>query len=201
MNIPQNSFLIRFSKFISNLFNPLVSILVYYLYISYLRYSFAEAIEHFLPLVLILMLPIMAWIFWNVRKGNYNNMDVSDRRKRNSLYIVIVGLMLLYLIINKLFLQHSINVEILFLLLLLVLMQVSNFFIKSSMHTALNLYTAVLFFAVDPIIGMIWLLITVLVGISRVIVGRHSVKEVLMGGFLATIVSFIYLYTQIQLEY
>ena len=201
MNIPQNSFLIRFSKFISNLFNPLVSILVYYLYISYLRYSFAEAIEHFLPLVLILMLPIMAWIFWNVRKGNYNNMDVSDRRKRNSLYIVIVGLMLLYLIINKLFLQHSINVEILFLLLLLVLMQVSNFFIKSSMHTALNLYTAVLFFAVDPIIGMIWLLITVLVGISRVIVGRHSVKEVLMGGFLATIVSFIYLYTQIQLQY
>ena len=181
MNIPQNSFLIRFSKFISNLFNPLVSILVYYLYISYLRYSFAEAIEHFLPLVLILMLPIMAWIFWNVRKGNYNNMDVSDRRKRNSLYIVIVGLMLLYLIINKLFLQHSINVEILFLLLLLVLMQVSNFFIKSSMHTALNLYTAVLFFAVDPINGMIWLLITVLVGISRVIVGRHSVKEVLMG--------------------
>ena len=201
MNIPQNSFLIRFSKFISNLFNPLVSILVYYLYISYLRYSFAEAIEHFLPLVLILMLPIMAWIFWNVRKGNYNNMDVSDRRKRNSLYIVIVGLMLLYLIINKLFLQHSINVEILFLLLLLVLMQVSNFFIKSSMHTALNLYTAVLFFAVDPINGMIWLLITVLVGISRVIVGRHSVKEVLMGGFLATIVSFIYLYTQIQLQY
>lgn len=201
MQIPSRPIIYRLSKFISNFFNPLMSFLIYYLFVSYKNYSFSEAIQRFLPLLLIIMLPTILWISWNVRKGHYNNMDVSDRKKRNSLYIFIIGVMLLYLAYVKLFASHRVDWEILFLFFLLVVMHISNFFIKSSMHTALNLYTAALFFVIEPRLGLIWFFISVIVGISRVILGRHSIKEVLMGGFLSLLISFIYLYTQIQFQH
>lgn len=196
----QHPLVLKISKFISNFFNPLVSLLIYFVYASYATPDSDDNLWSLLRLFLILILPISAWIFWNVKTGRYTNMDVSNRKQRNSLYIVIVGLMLVYLLVDY-FLNHKhINLEILFLLILLVLMQLSNYFIKTSMHTALNVYTAALFFAINPTLGFIWFGIAVLVGITRITLGRHSVKEVLMGFFLSSIVSFIYLYTSILMN-
>ena len=72
-------------------------------------------------------------------------------------------------------------------------MQVSNFFIKSSMHTSLNIYVAALFFAIEPIIGMFWFLLSIVIGVTRVILKRHTPKEVFSGAGIAIFVSLIYL--------
>lgn len=193
----ENSLLIRGSKFISNLFNPITSLLIYFLYHSYHKNSWSKALEEFLPILLILILPIVLWIVWNVRKGHYSNYDVSNRKQRNSLYVFIALVMILYLIVcYSLF--NTVEYRILFLFLLLILMQISNYFIKSSMHTALNVYTAALFFTVEAWAGLLWLGIAALVGITRIILKRHTLKEVLMGGLLAFLVSLAFLYFHLQ---
>ncbi len=62
------------------------------------------------------------------------------------------------------------------------------------MHTAFNVFVAALFFAFDIKIGCVWLGIAIVVGITRVILKRHTLKEVFMGAGIAFLVSFIYLY-------
>ncbi|WP_228455498.1 phosphatase PAP2 family protein [Chryseobacterium potabilaquae] len=69
------------------------------------------------------------------------------------------------------------------------------------MHTAFNIFVAALFFSLNPQAGLIWLGIAVLVGITRIILKRHTVKEVFMGAGIAFVISFIYLYCNIQFQY
>ena len=196
-NVTAHPIVIFLSKFISNFFNPLTSLFLYFAYYSNLHYDLKKSLYEFLPILLILILPISAWIYWNVRKGNYTNMDVSNRKQRNSLYIFIAVAMLVYLVINYM-IDGQIDYTMLFLFILLILMQVSNYFIKSSMHTAINVFTAALFFAQNQILGLAWLFIAIIVGITRIILKRHTPKEVLMGAAIASVVSFFHLYIYIQ---
>ncbi|WP_407404733.1 phosphatase PAP2 family protein [Chryseobacterium sp.] len=83
---------------------------------------------------------------------------------------------------------------------LLFALQWSNLYIKSSMHTAFNVLVAALFFANDIYYGIAWLGIALLVGITRIILKRHTVKEVFMGAGIAFLVSFLYLYCNIQFQ-
>ena len=189
----QNSFLIVASRLISNIFNPLTALLVYFVYFSYQHYTWEEMLHRFWPILLIVALPVSFWIVWNVKKGNYSNMDVSNRNQRKSLYVVIGIVMLVYLIVFYM-MNKSIDTIMLFLLILLFLMQISNYFIKSSMHTAFNVITAAFFFNQDVKLGVLWLIIAIIVGLTRIVLKRHTLSEVLMGGFLAAAVSAIYIY-------
>lgn len=184
--------LITLSKIISNFFNPFVSLLIYFWYYSSKNYNTSEAWERFLPIILILVLPVVAWIIWNVRTGRYTNMDVSNRKQRNSLYVIIVVLSIIYLLYEYYF-QDIFDVSIFMLTVLLALMQISNFYIKSSMHTALNIYVAALFFKLNPYIGLLWLLLSIIIGITRIILKRHSIAEVIAGASIAFFISIIYI--------
>lgn len=192
--------IITASKTISNFFNPLISLIIYFVYSTYENYSATAAISRFLPILLITILPIVGWIAWNVRRGYYTNHDVSNRKQRKSLYFFVGGAMTVYLMYDTLK-NGTVDLIMLFLLMLLWSMQLSNYFIKSSMHTAFNIFVAALFFFKDPLLGLIWLIIAIIVGITRVILKRHTPKEVISGALIAASVSFIYLYTAIQTQH
>jgi len=187
------------SRIISDFFNPLVSLFIYFVYFSIQNYSFQEAVTHFTPILIMAILPVIIWIVWNVKTGRYTNMDVSNRVQRKSLYIFIAVCVVSYLTFN--YLKNGfIDFVMLFILILLFALQVSNLYIKSSMHTAFNVFVAALFYAFDMKIGFVWLVIAALVGITRIILRRHTVKEVFMGAGISFLVSFIYLYCNIQFE-
>ncbi len=188
----KNPVIISVSKVISNFFNPLVSLVIYFFYYSYQNYSWEQATKKFLPILLLLIIPIAIWIYKNVKNGNYSNMDVSNRRQRHSLYIFIIIATVVFLGVDF-YLHKEMDWTVFMLCILLILMQVSNFFIKSSMHTSLNIYVAALFFAIQPVIGIIWFLLAILIGVTRVILKRHTPKEVLSGAGIAFFVSLIYL--------
>jgi len=135
-----------------------------------------------------------------VKKGNYTNMDVSNRNQRKSLYFFIAATILAYLLYDYLK-NDAVDLIVVFLMVLLLVMQISNYFIKSSMHTAFNVFVAALFFSVHPGMGIFWFGIAILVGISRIILKRHTVQEVIAGAAIASFVSFIYLYTHIQIQH
>lgn len=195
----QNSSLFKVSKVFSDFFNPLVSLILFFIYFSVRNLTSKESWSVFLPAFLIIIVPVVVWLIWNVKTGRYTNLDVSDRKQRKTLYIFIEVCIFLYLLYAH-FVQNNVDLRILFVLILLLLMQLSNFFIKSSMHTAFNILVAAFFFAEDIYAGIVWLIIAILVGITRVIVGRHTPKEVLMGSFIAFLVSFSYIYCQLQIQ-
>ncbi len=195
----QSPFLIKFSNIISNVLNPLFSLLIFFAVYSYYNSNGDFNIINFLLPIVIVFIPIFGWIFWNVKKGNYTNMDVSNRKQRNSLYLFNFFIISIYIVALFYTKQnfHYILI-ILFLLVLLMVMFISNFFIKSSMHTSFNIFVSALFFTLHPIYGFVWLFLTILVAISRVILKRHTVKEVIMGFIIATFISFVYLYFDIN---
>ena len=188
------------SKFISNFFNPLTSLIIFFIYISSQDFAPKSALKTFMPILLFTILPIVIWIVWNVKKGNYTNLDVSNRNQRKSLYFFISACIGVYLIYDYTT-TGTPDLLMIFLMVLLLILQISNYFIKSSMHTAFNLFVAALFFSSNPILGMVWFFITIIVGISRVILKRHTVGEVLSGALIAGFISFIYLYTHIQIQH
>ncbi|MGC4130379.1 MAG: phosphatase PAP2 family protein [Bergeyella sp.] len=196
----QNSFLLKISKFISNFFNPLTSFFLYILYFSIKNYTWKEASEHFLPVVFIMIVPIIIWIVRKVRTGKYTNMDVSDRHERKSLYFFIAGVIGVYLLYDYFF-RDTVDFSILFLLILLLVMQFSNYFIKSSMHTAFNVFVSALFFVQDYRLGIFWFVLSVLVGITRIILKRHTPKEVLSGGLIASVISAMYFFVYLNSQY
>ena len=195
----ENTFVIKISKLISNFFNPLTSLFLFFLYYSWKHSNLEESLRTFLPIFLIAILPISIWIVYNVKTGKYSNVDVSNRNQRKSLYFFVAASLLIYLLYHY-FSTGKIDVVMLFVMILLLIMQLSNYFIKSSMHTAFNVFAAALFFSENMSWGFIWLGISILVGLSRIILKRHTVKEVLMGFFIAALVSFIYLYVAIQMK-
>ncbi|MDV7695734.1 phosphatase PAP2 family protein [Chryseobacterium soli] len=190
----------KISKIISDFFNPLTSLFIFFAYMSVQEYSFKDSLVYFLPILLIIIVPVIVWLVWNVKTGRYTNMDVSNRIQRKTLYLFIAACVIGYITFN--YIKNGyIDFVMLFILILLFALQISNFFIKSSMHTAFNVFVAALFFALDWKMGLIWLGIAALVGITRIILKRHTVKEVFMGAGIAFLVSFIYLYCNIQFQH
>lgn len=200
MEEKQPSLVHKISKVISDFFNPLVSLFIFYVYMSVREYSLKDSLFYFIPILLITIIPVVIWLIWNVKTGRYTNMDVSDRVQRKTLYIFVAGCLMSYLIFH--YIRNGyIDLVMLFILVLLITMQISNFFIKSSMHTSFNIFVAALFFTLDWRMSLIWLGIATLVGITRVILKRHTVKEVFMGAGIAFLVSFVYLYCNIQFQH
>ncbi|MFP8892872.1 MULTISPECIES: phosphatase PAP2 family protein [Chryseobacterium] len=200
MEEKQSSLLHKISKVISDFFNPLVSLIIFFTYMSIREYSLKDSMLYFLPVLLMIIIPVVVWLVWNVKTGRYTNMDVSNRVQRKTLYIFIAVCVIIYLLFN--YIKNGyIDLVMLFILVLLFALQISNLFIKSSMHTAFNIFVAALFFSLDWKMGLAWLGIAVLVGITRIILKRHTVKEVFMGAGIAFLVSFIYLYCNIQFQH
>lgn len=200
MEEKQSSLLHKISKVISDFFNPLVSLILFFVYMSTREYSLQDSVLYFLPVLVMIIIPVVIWLVWNVKTGRYTNMDVSNRVQRKTLYIFIAACVIAYLLFN--YIKNGyIDLVMLFILVLLFALQISNLFIKSSMHTAFNVFVAALFFSLNWKIGLSWLGIAILVGITRIILKRHTVKEVFMGAGIAFLVSFIYLYCNIQFQH
>ncbi|WP_029293399.1 phosphatase PAP2 family protein [Chryseobacterium hispalense] len=200
MEEKQPSFIHKISRIISDFFNPLVSLIIFFIYMSIKNYSVHDSLLYFLPILLMIIAPVIIWLVWNVRTGRYTNMDVSNRSQRKSLYFFIAACVIIYIAFNY-FKNGYIDFVMLFILILLFAMQISNYYIKSSMHTAFNIFVAALFFALDIGIGLLWLGIAALVGVTRVILKRHTPREVFMGAGIAIVVSFVYLYCNVQFQH
>ncbi|WP_449398238.1 phosphatase PAP2 family protein [Chryseobacterium wanjuense] len=144
MEEKQPSLLHKISKIISDFFNPLVSLFIFFVYMSVRNYTLKDSLLYFLPILLMIILPVIIWLVWNVKTGRYTNMDVSNRIQRKTLYIFIAVCVVAYLAFHY-FKNGSLDFVMLFILILLFSMQISNYFIKSSMHTAFNIFVAALF--------------------------------------------------------
>lgn len=185
------------SGIISHIFSPIVALFSFFIYDCIGHLGCVESIREVSTVLILIVIPIIVWITWNIRRGKYQDADVSNRKQRASLYFFIEACIILYLCFEYFFYNHFYP-PMFFVLLLLTALHISNYMIKSSMHTAFNILAATFFLWRDASLGLLWFCIAIIVGITRIILKRHTWSEVIIGSLIAGVVSGIYLFYNIQ---
>ena len=184
----------KIATFISIIGHPLLTIPLFILIVLFGNEDSSRAAPISFLIIGCVFIPVTIRLYIKSRNGSYTNFDVSDKIQRRSLYLFVVPLLLIVTIIlfatNQ---SRNLCLGVLFALLLLILSQAINYFVKSSLHVSLNIYLSALIFTVNFKAGVAALLFTGLISWSRVKLGRHSVKEVLFGLLIGTIISLILL--------
>jgi membrane-associated phospholipid phosphatase len=184
----------KFAKCISIIGHPLLTIPIFIAIVMFKFNDLQDAM--FLSLLIIgcFFIPLILWMYLKSKNGTYTNFDVSDKKQRNSLFLFAVPLLLVVtIILFKTDQSKNLCLSVLFALILVVISQFVNLFIKSSLHVSLNIYLAALIFSFDYRIAIIVLLFTGLLCWSRVKLKRHTIKEVLFGLLTGTCISLIML--------
>lgn len=180
------------AKFISFAGHPLLTIPVFVVIVMFTLEEFKNAGLVSLIIIGGVFVPLTIWMYKKSKNGSYTNFDVSDRIQRKSLFFFIVPLLLVAIILLYSTGQSKVLwMSVLFALLIILVTQLVNIYVKSSLHVSLNIYLSFLIIPINFRIGVLLLSFTVLIGWSRIILGRHSVKEVMSGAAIGLIISLI----------
>ena len=184
----------KIANFVSVIGNPLYTIPLFVLIVMFGKEDFSKAVLISFLIVGCIFIPVILWMYIKSRNGTYSNFDVSDKHERKSLFWFafpfISVITVLMFVTNQ---PRNISVSMLFALILVVVSQVTNFFIKSSLHVSLNIFLSALIFTVNYKIGIAVLFFTGILIWSRLKLERHTVKEVITGFVIGLTISLIML--------
>ena len=175
------------AKIISAVGNPITLAVFFGLYISIFTEDKTQAGNSPLIYIFIIALIVGIYVFVNVRLKKFNNYDVSNRLRRNSVYKLLIAL---FLILNAIFyfgdFSPKAHITISFLI---------NQKIKISMHTSFNFLFAFLFYPFNPIICYSLFVFGFINAWSRLKLSRHSISEVGLGFLIGNLIGVFYLIT------
>ena len=187
----------KIANFISVIGNPLYTIPLFVMIVMFGREDFSKAALISFLIVGCIFIPVILLMYFKSKNGTYTNFDVSDKHQRKSLFWFAFPLILIITVVMFVTNQPGIiSVSMMFSLILVVTSQITNFFIKSSLHVSLNVFLSALIFVVNYKLAIIVLLFTGLLIWSRLKLERHTVKEVFTGLAIGLIISLIMLKTE-----
>ena len=185
------------ARLISILGHPLLTLPLFAVIALFTYEKFHQALIHSSLILGGICLPLCLKMYWKTKNGSYTNFDVSDKKQRQSWYIYALLILLVVTIILFATEQpRTLRLAVLFALLLLALSKLANFFIKSSLHVSLNLFLAFLIMSMNLPIGLIFLSSIIFVAWARLVLKRHTMKEIIAGaliGFVIGIAAFIFI--------
>ena len=187
----------RIAQIVSVAGHPLLTIP---LYAAFVLFTFENVKTAFFNSALIIgciFIPLILRLFLKSRNGSYTNFDVSDRKQRKSMFFFIIPLLSIVTAIVFITGQsRNLCLSLLFALVLVAISQLVNLYIKSSMHVSFHIYLSFLVMTLNYRIGIIVLLIAVPIAWSRMVLGRHTLKEVVYGGVIGLTVGFVMFYAE-----
>lgn len=185
----------RIAHFISAFGNPLLTIPLFAVIALYRTQGRETAL--FVSLVIVggVVVPILIKSYRGVQKGEYTNYDISNRKQRQSWYLfptllLAIATLVLYFT-NQ---SRDLILGVFFALVLFIVSQLVNLYIKTSLHVGFNVYLGFLVFPLNKRFAIGVLLFTIILGWSRVVLRKHTLKEVICGAVLGTVVGGIYLW-------
>lgn len=176
------------AKVISTVGHPFLTVPLFAVFLLFSIESTQRAIYLSLLIVGGIFLPIGLKTLRGVRKGTYTNLDVSDQAQRQKWFVATTFLLLLVTVIvwatNQ---DWTIRLAMACALVLLVIAQLVNRRIKASMHLAFHAFLGFLILSLNWIAGVCVLLFALPLAWSRIHLGRHIWKEVVVGMALGTV--------------
>jgi membrane-associated phospholipid phosphatase len=188
---------LKIAKAISFIGHPLLTIPLFVAVMMFAFEDFEKALLNSTLIIGGIFLPLFLRIYVKSKNGTYTNFDVSDRIQRKTLYTFIIPLMIVVTAISfKTSPGSNFSISVLFATILIIISQIINLFIKSSLHVSLNIYLSALILMVDLRIGIAVFLFSGLIAWSRIVLGRHTLKEVAFGSCIGLIISAMMLYVE-----
>lgn len=169
----------RTARAISTVFHPLIIIPTASLvYLRFRGLALTESIQWIGLWIIISVLPIVVYTYFMGEKG----LNVMKKELRRPVYV----LALISLVVYYAVLELVEGPEVVVKGLILGAFSVSvfgflNSYSKISVHTGAMMATGTAFLSQRPFIGVLILLSSMLVGLSRVHLDKHTEKEVLYG--------------------
>ncbi len=131
------------------------------------------------------VIPMLFIIRRKVAAGRWSDMDVSDHGQRSGLYKVALPIILTSIGIFWVFeFPRGLIVGSLVSLILLLAGMAINRFSKLSMHAMFGAYCVVILLVGSLALGFAGALLVAGMSWSRVVLGRHSIMQVIGGNFL-----------------
>lgn len=178
----------RFAKIISVAGHPLITIPLFVSAILFRTMAIEKAVIITGLLVCGIILPLTIKMARGVKQGRYTNFDVSDRKQRKGWYFFAIGLLVITTIILFVTKQsRAVCFGFLLSTLLLISSQLANYFIKSSLHVAFNVF---LWFMIAPFsvfVAAVFAVFVIVIAWSRIYLDLHSVKEVIFGAIIGAL--------------
>jgi hypothetical protein len=188
---------LKIAKAISLIGHPLLTIPLFVAAMMFAFEGFEKALLNSALIIGCIFLPLFLRMYIKSKNGTYTNFDVSDRIQRKTLFAFIIPLMIVVTVVSfKTNPGSNFSLSVLFGTILVIISQVINLFIKSSLHVSLNIYLSALVMTADYRIGIAVFLFSGLIAWSRVALGRHTWKEVAFGSCIGLIISVAMLYAE-----
>ncbi|MGV3761511.1 hypothetical protein [Parapedobacter sp.] len=176
------------AKVISIVGHPFLTVPLFAVFLLFSIESTQRAIYLSLLIVGGIFLPVGLKTLWGVRKGTYTNLDVSDQGQRQKWFVATTFLLLLVTIIVWATNQGwTLRLALACALVLLVIAQLVNRRIKASMHLAFHAFLGFLILSLNGVAGVCFLLFALPLAWSRIHLGRHIWKEVIVGTALGSL--------------
>ena len=169
------------------------------LFVIFILFKFEEPQKALATSAIIIggvFIPLAIKTYLGTKKGQYTNYDVSNQKQRQRWYVTAI--LLLVVVLVALFLTEqskTIRGNTVSAFLLLLTAQLMNFYIKSSMHTAFNLFLVFLILPMSSVFAILYLGFTCLIAWSRLVLKRHTVKEVVSGAIIGLVFGLISIFT------
>lgn len=190
-----NQILKTLAKIISTVGNPLSIALFFGFYLYYLEKDNPAQRNLLLIFMLAVLIPVVAYIAYNVRQKKFADYDVSDRNKRKGVYKVLI---VVFVVLNIVFYALDFDIKGKLLVSTFLVHILSSYFInnrvKISMHTSFNFLFVFLFYPVNPQISLFLFFFGFLNAWSRLELSRHKTLEVILGFVSGVLIGAVYLY-------
>lgn len=189
MNLPQT----HIARWISVIGHPFLLMPLLTGLIAYRLLPPKEAMIAELIALGVVIVPAALYTFVKVRKGLWNNLDVSDQHHRSQFYGILISLLALLTIISWLAdVPRAIAMGTTAIFSLVAVAFFLNKTIKVSLHTGFSIFVACVLFLMQPILAVFAFILALAVGWSRIVLGRHTSREVMLGALLGLIVGGIF---------
>jgi membrane-associated phospholipid phosphatase len=184
---------LRAAQFVSFLGHPFIFTPVVALLVGWRVLQPEEALLGVLTIVVACLLPMAVYIYRQVHKGEWSDLDVSERKDRPHLFVV--GVCFLVMACLALYLTHQSPAFLRGCTAAIVLVGAAwslNFWLKPSMHAGFAMLTSFSLWSLGARIAFPLTLFAILVGWSRIVLVRHTKLEVVVGLLLGAIVARVF---------
>ena len=180
------------AEIVSLLFHPVLFFLIMPFIVVYKKTEDGMYALKWEMFSIVFIFAVFAYFLWERKKGIISDFDISKREERKKFYIFLLFLTCLYLLVPLLYkgLVFPMTIIAFGIIFGIAIFATVNYFVKASVHMAIACAYVITITSFYGLYGFLFsFFIIPLIAWSRLLLKRHTVKEIIIGGFLGSMVT------------